>query len=261
MAKICPLFSGSSGNSTYISSNGTAILIDAGVSARMLCSSLEERDISPSSLSAIFVTHAHIDHIKGLKNFIKKYRIPVFGSEATLECIASKDALPPDCEAVPFVGSVRVGELSVTAFDTMHDSPGSRGYTVTFANGERAAVCTDLGKVTDTVRREISGCRTVLIESNHDVTRLQTGPYTYDLKKRIASDYGHLSNTACSSELPALVESGAVRFILAHLSRENNLPEAARSAAVGSLLASVIKENIDYALTVAEPSGGRIINI
>lgn len=260
MAKICPLFSGSDGNSTYISYGRSSLLIDVGVSTRRLTDALEGRGLEPSTLSGIFITHAHTDHVQGLKVFAKKYRIPIFGSEATLELLASKELLPAEARIIPFDGSVTEGTVKISAFNTLHDSPGSRGYTVEFENGERAAVCTDLGVVTDEVRNALIGCRTVVIESNHDTTRLQRGPYPYDLKMRIAGDHGHLSNTACSAELPCLAEKGAVRFILAHLSKENNLPDTARSAAVGSLLTHGLRENEDYLLSVAAPEGNPIVN-
>ena len=261
MAKICPLFSGSSGNSTLISCGAHNILIDAGVSAKRISTALSDNGLTVNDLDAVLITHAHIDHVQGLRVLLKNKPIPIISSYLTMDKLAEDCHLPENAILNPIESEFEVANFGIKRFSTMHDSPGSSGYVITLENGEKVAVCTDLGIVTDEVRNAITGARTVLIESNHDVTMLQKGPYTYDLKKRISGEYGHLSNTACANELPNLVKSGAVRFILAHLSRENNLPEIAKTAAVGRLLTEGMIENEDYLLSVAGMSNNKTISI
>ena len=130
---------------------------------------------------------------------------------------------------------------------------GSSGYRFTFSDGKSVAVCTDLGIVTDEVKNSLSGCDTVLIESNHDIDMLKRGPYPPQLKLRILSDNGHLSNNACALTLKELLKGGTVRFILGHLSQHNNLPMLALSTAKQSLLDLGAKCGSDYTLSVAKP--------
>lgn len=260
MAKICPLFSSSSGNCTYISADDGGILVDVGVSARRLLSALGEKGIEIDSIKGIFITHAHHDHVSGLMTLTKHYNIPIFASEKTFSELIRCNRLPAGA-IINIESPVMVAGMEVTRFSTSHDSPGSCGYTIKLSNGSKVAVCTDLGYVSDEVRNALKGSNTVVIESNHDVSMLNSGPYPIDLKMRILSKSGHLSNSACAEELPMLVQNGATRFILAHLSEENNRPEIAKTAAVGSLISRGFIENEDYILTVAAPEGNKLISI
>ena len=259
MARICPLFSGSTGNSTYITASGTGLLIDAGASFRSLTAALAAVGGSPEDISAVAVTHEHTDHIKGLKMLLKTLKIPLIASEKTLETLSRLNVIPPETVLISAEdNAVSVGSLELRRFSTSHDCPGSGGYTVTLPDGSRAAVCTDLGVMTDTVREGIYGCKAVLLESNHDVTMLKNGPYPPQLKLRILSDKGHLSNAACASELPALVENGTTRIILGHLSQKNNLPMLALSASKAALADRGITVGEDCLLSVASPSGNGV---
>lgn len=254
MAKFCPMFSGSSGNCTYISGVGGGILIDAGVSAKKIEGGLAQCGVQPTDVKAIFVTHEHADHISGIKVFAKRYKLPVYMTKGTLEGIKQRGAY---CEEVDYrilSDEESVAGLTVTHFKTDHDALGSCGYIIK-SDKNKIAVCTDLGCITDEVRRAISGCNLVMIESNHDCDMLKCGVYTYQLKARILDKCGHLSNNICANELPRLCKEGTSRFVLAHLSRENNTPEKAREAAVSSLSLAGYKENKDYYLEIAAPSG------
>ena len=255
MARYCPLFSGSEGNSTYLGTANGGVLVDAGVSAKRLTEALLQRGIDPAALHGIFLTHEHSDHISGLKVFLKKYPMPVYGTRGTLEAAAEKGALPAGIPMCVTDATVTVGDLQVTAFATPHDSRESCGYRVTFPDERTAAIATDIGYLTDTVKEAVSGCDLVHIESNHDVRMLECGPYPFYLKERILSRVGHLSNENCASLLPALLESGTTRFILSHLSRENNTPFLAQVTAQTSLKATGALENRDFLLSVAAPIG------
>ncbi|MBR7091633.1 MAG: MBL fold metallo-hydrolase [Clostridia bacterium] len=257
MARFCTLFSGSSGNCTYIATPAGGILIDVGVSARRIEAALRERGIDLRSIRAIFLTHEHTDHIVGLRAFLDKYEVPVYGSAGTVDGVPGPLALLPQVMAAP----VELDGLRVTSFHTPHDSRESTGYCIETADGRKLAVATDLGCVTDTVRQALTGCDLVLIESNHDERMLRNGRYPAYLKQRIASDTGHLSNTACAAELAGLVQSGTSRIVLGHLSRENNLPQMAYQTAKQALLAAGLTERRDYLLSVAAPVGTEAVTL
>ncbi len=260
MSRLCPLFSSSSGNSTYISSSGCGILVDAGASFKGMVEALKNAGGDLSQLVAVAVTHEHTDHTKGLKTLLKNTGLPIIASEKTLAALDAQGLIPPQTETLlAEQGEICIGKLAVNRFATSHDCAGSSGYTVTLPSGERVAVCTDLGIVTDEVRAALSGCSTVLFESNHDVDMLKRGPYPAHLKLRILSDNGHLSNSACAVELPRLLESGCRRFVLGHLSQHNNLPALAVSAARAVLTDCGAKANEDYILTVAKPNGNEAV--
>lgn len=259
MSRIYTIASGSSGNCTYIGHERQGILIDAGISAKAIAEGLEKTGVLPSTVSAIFITHEHIDHVSGLRVFSKKYKIPVFASAETATALITAGYVESGVSLNIIDGKVCTGDMQVERFSTSHDCAGSSGYTVTLGDGRKCAVCTDLGIVTDSVRGAITGCTALVLESNHDVTLLQRGSYPESLKRRIMSNSGHLSNTACSSELGMLVKSGATRIILGHLSRENNRPEIARSAAAAALMDHGMTENEDYLLYVAPPKNGKMV--
>lgn len=228
MARFCSLFSSSSGNSTYIGSAKTGILVDAGVSAKKMKEALLSRDIDPSELGGIFITHEHSDHIKGVRILASTYKIPVFATEATLSFLEENGALTSKFpyEVIPYEGR-EIGDIFVKPFRTPHDSRESCGYRIEFSDGQKAAVATDIGKITDEIKSNLLGCELVMLESNHDIGMLQNGPYPYALKRRILSEVGHLSNIACADMTAELVSKGTGRIYLGHLSQDNNFPDLA----------------------------------
>ncbi len=259
MARIYPLFSGSTGNSTYISASGSSVLIDAGGSFKSIKAALENIGASLDELRAVAVTHEHSDHINGLKTLLKNTSLPLIGSAETLEALAASDKIPPKTKLIVADGTpIEVGELVVGRFATSHDCNGSSGYTVILPDGRKTAVCTDLGIMTEQVRTALYGCTAVLIESNHDIDMLKRGPYPAVLKLRILSDNGHLSNNACAVELPELLKSGTTRIILGHISRNNNLPTIALASARATLTEVGAVRDRDYILTAARPEGNEV---
>lgn len=254
MAKLCTLASGSSGNSTYISTTDGDILVDAGISYKALIAAINNAGGDISKIRAVAVTHTHSDHTSGLKTLLKNTKIPLIASRETLETLSQDNIISQDIKTIiADSGNVALGDINIDFFSTSHDVKGSGGYVITLPDGRRAAVCTDLGIVTDTVRQKLCGCEVVLIESNHDIEMLRRGPYPAHLKLRILSDEGHLSNHACAVELPNLLKGGTTRIILGHISRENNTPLLARAAATSTLAGVGAKEDIDYILEVAKP--------
>lgn len=254
MAKFCPLFSSSGGNSIYIGGGENSILIDAGMSAKQTETALNNIGVDPDSISDIFITHEHNDHIKGIKVFTKKHKVKLHMTAGTYEALIKTDTLDnaTDCNIISSDGA-EVGCMLVKSFATSHDASESCGYTVELANGRKMSVATDLGIMTDTVFGAIKGSDLVLLESNHDVNMLECGGYPYILKRRILGAKGHLSNDVCAETLVKLLESGTTRFFLGHLSRDNNIPQLAYQTSVSALSLAGAKEGEDYYIRVAKP--------
>ena len=254
MAKFCPLFSSSSGNSIYVGGGENSILIDIGVSAKQTEIALNNIGVDPDSIRDIFITHEHSDHIKGIKVFTKKHKARLHMTAGTYAALVKTDALDnaDECCVINSDG-VDVGCMLIKPFATSHDASESCGYTIELANGRKISVATDLGIMTDTVFNAIKGSDLVMLESNHDVNMLQCGGYPYILKRRILGVKGHLSNDVCAETLVKLIESGTTRFFLGHLSRENNIPQLAYQTSVSALSMAGAKEGEDYYIRVAKP--------
>ena len=252
MAKFCSLFSSSSGNSTYIGCSQGGILIDVGVSAKKTADALNNIGVDPDSIAAIFVTHEHTDHINGIRVFAERHGIKVYSSAGTLEGMEEAGVITPKvfADAIPWDG-IEAGGMFIRPFKTPHDSRESTGYTVVTPDGKRIAVATDIGQITDTIMDSVFGCDLILLESNHDVGMLRNGPYPYFLKQRILSNHGHLSNENCAETAVKLMESGTTRFVLGHLSKENNIPALAFETTRAAMKMAGAVENIDYLLSVA----------
>lgn len=254
MSRICPLFSGSTGNSTYIASSLGGILIDAGASMRGICYALERAGGDYKEIKAVAVTHTHSDHIKGLKTFLSRTDAVLIATKDTAESLCSDGVIPSGTEILIAEDKpIIIGGMEIKSFTTNHDCKGSCGYTVTLPDAKKISVCTDLGVVTDNVREAITGSDVILLESNHDLDMLKNGPYPMNLKIRIMSDCGHISNPACAAELKNLIKSGTQRFILGHLSQHNNTPLIAKTCAESVLMDMGAVNGRDYLLSVASP--------
>ena len=208
--------SGSSGNCGLYMADGTAILIDLGVSLRRITTALKALSLTLEDISAVVLTHEHIDHVKGLPMFLKKAKAPVFATRGTAEAFEEKN--PEYADRLNIFDSGErfwVRDVDVVPFPTPH--------------------ATDLGFVPRDAAELLRGCEMVVLESNHDPHMLQAGPYPYSLKMRVAGPSGHLSNPDCAVFAADLVKSGTRTLVLAHLSEKNNMPELARQQTLSAL--------------------------
>ncbi len=238
--RFCTLYSGSEGNAAYLETPSARILIDAGRCARTLTASLGRLGVPPDGLDAIFITHEHRDHIAALEVLTRKYPTPVHMTLAS--ALYYRDSRAEElCKCLVLYRTsdftATVGDVTVRAFPTMHDSRDSVGYRFEFG-GTAVGDITDTGCVTDEMEKMLSGCESVVIESNHDEELLMSGPYPYDLKLRIRSKRGHLSNRDAAALAVRLAESGTRHFLLAHLSETNNYPAFAYDETASALAGS-----------------------
>ena len=227
--------SGSSGNCGLYMADGTAILIDLGVSLRRITTALKALSLTLEDISAVVLTHEHIDHVKGLPMFLKKAKAPVFATRGTAEAFEEKN--PEYADRLNIFDSGErfwVRDVDVVPFPTPHDAAESTGYIFEHG-GSRFGFATDLGFVPRDAAELLRGCEMVVLESNHDPHMLQAGPYPYSLKMRVAGPSGHLSNPDCAVFAADLVKNGTRTLVLAHLSEKNNMPELARQQTLSAL--------------------------
>ena len=223
MAHYTALYSGSSGNCGFVEENGKYLLIDMGKSCRQTLTALKQLDAPLANLGGILVTHEHSDHVGGLTVFLKKHNVPVYGSAATLDCLAERGIAAAHTQLIAIDGRQEdVAGFGVQGFATSHDSVDCCGYRITTPLGKVAAVATDLGYVSEEVLANLLLADLVSLEANYDYSMLMSGPYPYYLKTRIASQRGHLCNDECAETLVRLIQNGCKKFALCHLSQENN---------------------------------------
>jgi len=231
--RVAVLASGSSGNSTLVKAGRHCFLIDVGISLRELNKRLGKINVSLDKIEGIFLTHEHIDHIRGLETLSKKTTIPIYTSSKTWQAISltCKNMVMDNCRVIE--KNVVVDDVTITSFPVSHDAVDPHGYAIE-TEGAKCTYATDLGFVSPAVRVAVEGCSTLILESNHDIEMLENGPYPERLKRRILSTKGHLSNFAAGNVLAGM-KSMPNSVVLAHLSRHNNRPELALRT-IGNLL-------------------------
>ncbi len=252
MPAFATLYSGSSGNSTLIRTDDTAVLVDMGGSCKRTLTALYSLGCAARDLRGVLVTHEHSDHVAGLYVFLKNYRVPVYGSARTLDYLRRRELVPASAQLVPVEphSRFRVGDIDVASFPTCHDSEDCVGYRFVLPTGKSVAVATDLGCVTDDVFESLCGCELVALESNYEDELLIGGKYPYYLKARIRSSYGHLSNAECAACAARLAQNGTKKLVLMHLSRDNNEPDVALTGCLSALENYGVPEDA-FSVTVA----------
>ena len=253
---VSVLASGSRGNCALIATSSTRILVDAGLSGRETFKRLRALGERIDDICAILITHEHCDHIAGLYRLATKLNIPVFitapthhawkrsageamrsSSRGTPSLIKDQVGVAPELPKREHFSAGRgfsIGDIEVMPFTIPHDAIDPVGFTFR-AEGVKIGFATDLGYMPVSVRTHLRGCTVLLMESNHDVEMLRSGPYPWSVKQRVMSRVGHLSNDALAEFFSSDYDGGAEYVILAHLSEHNNHPEIARAAAERAL--------------------------
>ncbi len=240
------LGSGSKGNSVYIEMEGVHMLVDAGIGVRRVMKSLKEIGVTPDMLSAVFLTHEHTDHIKGLGPLMRATQARVYTRPGTLSALPKKDELPDRLGVIH--DTMKLGPLTVRAFSTLHDAADPVGYS--FSAGQaKCTLATDLGFITSSVQAAIEGSDMLVLETNHDPGMLKRGSYPWPLKQRILGNRGHLANEDAAWALVHM-RKRPEKIFLAHLSEENNRPELARET-VERVLKEQGADSLSMDITVA----------
>lgn len=251
MLKICVLASGSAGNCTFIGTETTRILIDAGLSAKRTGERLEAAGERAESIDAICVSHEHGDHIAGIRVLQKKYGMAVYANGGTREALLhDKRCGAIDCRQFTTGSAFKIGDLTLEPFSVSHDAYEPVGFIV--RSGEHAVgVATDMGIVTNLVREKLRKCKAVVIEANHDEALLHEADRPWSLKQRISGRQGHLSNHAAATLMAEIAADGLEHLFLAHLSSDCNSPRHARTA-FETVLADAGHSHVSVRLTAAD---------
>jgi phosphoribosyl 1,2-cyclic phosphodiesterase len=244
--ELCALSSGSSGNCFYIgnSKNKEGILIDAGISSKRIVESLGQINVTPENIKGIFITHEHSDHTRGADVFARNFNIPIFATKKTCE----SSPLCSDSDLLNKISnhsSIKLAGIDIEAFSKSHKAADPVSFSAV-KNGKTASVITDLGVCCNKVNSIVSDSDFLFLESNHDITMLENGPYPAFLKAWVKSDNGHLSNLQAGL---CILEYGSKKLkniVLSHLSQTNNTPEIAFNT-----MAHILKERKDLKPKIA----------
>lgn len=245
--RFCALASGSKGNCFYVYNNDKAILVDAGISCKKIEEGLGVVGENVDKVAGVFLTHEHIDHIRGVDVFSRKYNLPVFGTKETLKAggFYGDNFYPIKSEEV-----VKIGGMEVKGFEKSHDASNPLSFQVN--NGRCLSIATDIGIACKNVQDAISESDFLVIESNHDISMLENGRYPWFLKNRILGEKGHLSNLHSAVSVLEHARKRLKNVVLAHLSENNNMPDIA----INNF--SLLRERVDLkpkvSVSLQEPS-------
>jgi len=228
MINFSVLGSGSSGNSSYLESSRTAILVDCGFSYSNLKSRLESIGRSPEDIDAVFITHEHTDHIAGLRRFLQFHPVPVFLTRGTYKVIEEIISRRDLIEIVEAGDTISFGSLNVNVYSVTHDANEPVNY-VFESSGCRLGFATDCGYPSKLMIAKLRGCRGIVVESNYCPEMLMMGPYPFQIKQRIKSNYGHLSNFQMAELLKNVIDENLRVVVLGHISENNNHVEKIKS--------------------------------
>ena len=256
---FCSLASGSSGNCQFVGSETTRILVDAGMSGKYIKASLETIHVDIHSINGILITHEHSDHISGLGVLMRKFKLPLYVTEKTWEAIQTKvgEIDPALLHVYETIDSLTIGDIQIHATRITHDAVDPLCYTFTNEQS-KIGIATDLGAINDSVIENFKDCDLLMIESNHDIEMLKIGPYPIYLKRRILSEFGHLSNEDAGYIAKEIIDYGVAKnILLGHLSKENNFPDLAYETVRGILESGgiIVGKDINLDLTYRDKVG------
>ena len=252
MLNFCSLYSGSSGNSLFVETQNTKLLIDAGVSSKKIEKALEDLEIEPSSLDGILITHEHSDHVQGLGTFSKKFDLPVFVNQETLDAMPKqKDKISSNnIKTFKIADKFSIGDLDIKPFSIPHDAANPCGFNI-WNKDKKLSIATDIGHMTNNILKQLEESLFVMLEANYDPEVLRCSSYPFPLKTRIAGPTGHLSNEIAGKTISYLLKSGLKNAMLGHLSKESNFPELAYQTVVDELIGNSCFNDGSLGLSVA----------
>ncbi|MBQ9657779.1 MAG: MBL fold metallo-hydrolase [Clostridia bacterium] len=262
MLNFCSLYSGSSGNSLFVQSDSTKVLVDCGVSSKKIEEALKQIEVDASSINAILVTHEHVDHVKGLSTFSSKYNIPIFANQETFDNMEKYITKVKDNNIKKFNVSENftIGDLKISPFSIPHDAANPCGFNIS-DNHNKISIATDIGHMNNNLLKELEGSSFVLLESNYDTEVLKCCSYPFKLKSRISGPNGHLSNNIASKTISYLFKNGLKQAMLGHLSKESNFPELAYRTTIDELISNGIDENKVRLSVASREHPGNLITI
>ena len=239
MFNFCSLYSGSSGNSLFVESENTKLLVDAGVSSKKIETALTNLEIDPSSINGILITHEHSDHVQGLGTFAKKFNLPVYVNQKTLDAMPNqKDKISEkNIKIIKNEEKFEIGDLKIKPFSIPHDAANPCGFNIIHDN-KKISIATDIGHMTNGIIKNLEDSIFIMLEANYDPEVLKFSKYPYILKSRIAGPTGHLPNEMAGKTIAHLLNSGLQQAILGHLSKESNFPELAYKTVIDEVISS-----------------------
>ena len=262
MLNFCSLYSGSSGNSLFVQSDNTKILVDCGVSSKKIEEALNSIEVDASSIDAILVTHEHSDHVKGLATFSSKFDVPVFSTAETFDNMEKITSKISNNNVNYFKADEKfcIGDLEILPFSIPHDAANPCGFNI-FNNNKKLSIATDIGHMNSKILSHLEGSSFLLLESNYDTEVLKCCSYPFYLKSRISGPTGHLSNDMAGKTITYLLKNGLKTAMLGHLSKESNLPELAYTTTISEILSNEIDENSFNISVASRDLPGKLITI
>lgn len=247
MVELCAIASGSNGNCYYVGNEQDAILVDVGIFRKQVLIRMAEAGLDIHKVRAIFISHEHSDHMRGVRVLAKQFNIPVYMTSATFQN-TWKTSRPGNYRLFEPDIPVQINSITVYPFLKKHDAADPCSFRVEVDN-KQIGVMTDIGAACENVMAHFPLCDAVFLESNYDEDMLMKGQYPWPLKKRVASDIGHLSNEQSKQLVEDYMKDDMELLILSHLSGENNTPEKALEAFNGLALKTNIQISDRYAAT------------
>lgn len=262
MLNFCSLYSGSSGNSLFVETQNTKLLVDAGVSCKKIENALQDIKVDPSSIDGILITHEHTDHVQGLGTLSRKFDLPVFVNQETLDAMPKQKDKIPDKNIKTFKISDKfeIGDLLIDPFSIPHDAANPCGFNI-YKDDKKISIATDIGHMTNNILKSLEGSLFLMLEANYDPEVLRCSSYPFSLKSRISGPTGHLPNEMAGKTISYLLKSGLKNAMLGHLSKESNFPELAYQTVLDELIRNDYNENSLFLGVASRDTHSKLIEL